>query len=122
MGKRDGGMEQTVAHWDRVYEATDYSRQAEVHILESALAHFGDVRGKTLLELGSGPGAASLFFAARGANVIAVDVSPRAIAELTAACARQGITNLRAVCMSANAIDEIGPVDFIYGSMILHHI
>jgi SAM-dependent methyltransferase len=122
MANKHAGMEETVAHWDTVYAATDYSRRAELHVLEPALAYFGDVRTKTVLDLGSGPGAASLFFAARGANVIAVDVSPRAIDELRATCDREGITNVRAVCAPALSIDEIGAVDFVYGSMILHHI
>jgi len=122
MPKPHSDIEQAVAHWDQVYAATDYSRRAELHVLEPAMAFFGDVRGKTLLDLGSGPGAASLFFAERGANVIALDASPRAIAELSAKCEGEGITNLRAVCASAMSIDEIGTVDFVYGSMILHHI
>jgi SAM-dependent methyltransferase len=122
MGNEHEATEQTVAHWDRVYAATDYSRRPELGVLEPAIKHFGDVRGKTLLDLGSGPGAASLFFAQRGANVIAVDVSPRAIADLSAMCEREGIKNIRVVCAPAMSIGELGPVDFVYGSMILHHI
>jgi 2-polyprenyl-3-methyl-5-hydroxy-6-metoxy-1,4-benzoquinol methylase len=114
--------QETVEHWDRIHVSMGYSRHAEMHVLGPAMAHFGDVRGKTVLDFGCGLGAASLFFASRGANVIAVDISPKAIADLNETCAREGISNLRAVCMSAMSVDQLPPVDFVYGSMILHHI
>lgn len=110
------------AFWDNVYATSAYSRTPEAHILEPALAFFGDVRGKTLMELGCGPGAASLYLAERGANVIAVDVSPKAIEDLARHCAARGITSVRPVRADALTIDTLGPVDFVYGSMILHHI
>lgn len=108
--------------WDKVYTSSQYSRAAELNVLEPALAFFGDVRGRTIIEIGCGPGAASRWFASRGANVIGVDVSKAAIDSLNDWCAAHGITNLRGVCMSAAEIDALGPADFIYGSMILHHI
>jgi SAM-dependent methyltransferase len=108
--------------WDNVYATSDYSRKPETRILEPALTFFGDVRGKTLMELGCGPGAASLYLAERGANVIAVDVSQNAIDALERHCSARGMLNVRPVCAHALAIDALGPVDFVYGSMILHHV
>jgi len=110
------------AFWDNVYATSDYSRVPETRILEPALAFFGDVRGKTLMELGCGPGAASLYLAQRGANVIAVDVSQKAIDDLQRHCAAHAIANVRPVRADALSIDAVGPVDFVYGSMILHHV
>jgi 2-polyprenyl-3-methyl-5-hydroxy-6-metoxy-1,4-benzoquinol methylase len=91
-------------------------------VLERALAFFGDIRGRSVVELGCGPGAASLYLAALGAEVTAIDVSQRAIDDLAAHCASHGIRNVRAICTTASDIAELGPVDFVYGSMILHHI
>lgn len=108
--------------WDGIYSTTSHAREVELPIVTAALARFGDVRGKTLVEIGCGPGAASLFFAAQGANVIAVDVSSTAIHDLNEYCARNGITNVRGVCADAFGIDSLPPADLVFGSMILHHI
>jgi 2-polyprenyl-3-methyl-5-hydroxy-6-metoxy-1,4-benzoquinol methylase len=91
-------------------------------VLERALAFFGDIRGRTVVELGCGPGAASLYLADLGAEVTAIDVSQKAIDDLAAHCATHGIRNVRAICTTALDIGALGPVDFVYGSMILHHI
>jgi SAM-dependent methyltransferase len=111
--------------WDHRYESSDYSRQVDAPIIGAALAWFGDVRGKVILEIGCGPGAYTRHFAALGARVIAVDVSERAIADLSEACAQEGITGVRAVCRDVaepGSTSDLGPVDFVFGSMILHHI
>ena len=91
-------------------------------MLERALSFFGDIRGRSVVELGCGPGAASLYLAALGAHVTAIDVSQRAIDDLSAHCASHGIRNVRAICTTALDIAALGPVDFVFGSMILHHI
>jgi len=91
-------------------------------VLERALAFFGDIRGRSVVELGCGPGAASLYLAALGAEVTAIDVSQKAIDDLVAHCTNHGIRNVRAICTTALDIATLGPVDFVYGSMILHHI
>ncbi|HEV2148601.1 MAG TPA: class I SAM-dependent methyltransferase [Longimicrobiaceae bacterium] len=93
-----------------------------VPALHAALEHFGDVRGKTILDLGCGRGATSLFLASRGAHVVAVDISPSATENLRAFCAENGIDNVTPVCMEAMEIGRLDRVDFAFGSMILHHI
>ena len=111
-----------VAFWNKLYAGSTYSRNPEMPILNAALSHFGDVRGKRVMELGCGPGASALHFASLGAEVIAVDVSDKAIGDLTEFCTHNGIANIRPVCASVLDMDEVGQVDFIFGSMILHHI
>ena len=74
------------------------------------------------MDLGCGSGGASLFFASLGANVIATDLSRSAIANLTEFCKREGIQNIAAVCMPAQEVANLKNVDFVFGSMILHHI
>jgi SAM-dependent methyltransferase len=111
--------------WNGRYASTafsDYSRAPDEPIVNAALSRFGDVRGKTLVEIGCGPGASALFFGRQGANVIGVDVSSKAIDDLNAHCRANGITNVRGVCADAFGIDALPPVDFVFGAMILHHI
>jgi len=91
-------------------------------ILKRALQHFGDVRGRTVVDLGCGAGTTSLFFAHHGANVIAVDLSEVAIANLGRYCAANRIDTLRPLKLSAMDLPELGGVDFVFGAMILHHI
>lgn len=110
------------AFWDSVYSTSGYSRSPETRILDRALDFFGDVRGRTVVELGCGPGAGSLYLAEQGADVIALDVSRKAIDDLRDHCAKNDIRNLRAICGTASDVETLGPVDFVYGSMILHHI
>ena len=91
-------------------------------VLRRALRHFGEVRGKTVVDLGCGRGAASLFFASHGANVLSVDLSEVAIDNLAAYCSAHRIGNMRPIEMSALEIDRLRGAQFVFGSMILHHI
>ncbi len=113
-------------YWDDLY-STDktYSRQLNGGAGDAVVAadrYFGDIRGKTLIDIGCGAGTTSLHFAQRGANVIAVDVSEVAIATLKERCRALGVTNVTPVVCDAMSIDKLGPCDFVYGAMILHHL
>ncbi len=109
--------------WDARYRVDEASSVAEEGpVLAAALTHFGDLAGKTVLDLGCGMGRSSLFFAQCGARVIAVDVSRVAVARLERLCAERGIANVEAVHGSAFEIDRLGPVDYAFGAMILHHL
>jgi SAM-dependent methyltransferase len=90
--------------------------------VEAAATHFGPLKGKRLLDVGCGRGATSLFFAHLGASVISVDQSDVAISNLSEYCREHGVTNVVPVAASATDISKFGPVDFIFGSMILHHV
>jgi 2-polyprenyl-3-methyl-5-hydroxy-6-metoxy-1,4-benzoquinol methylase len=91
-------------------------------VLNAAAAYFGDVRHRTMLDLGCGRGSASLFFARRGARVISVDQSPVAIEGLRDYCSRHGIANVAPRLLPIQGLSSLEPVDFLFGSMILHHI
>jgi 2-polyprenyl-3-methyl-5-hydroxy-6-metoxy-1,4-benzoquinol methylase len=122
-------MPAAVEFWEDIFakgRASAYSRvempQLDDPILHRALAHFGDVRGRTVLDVGCGRGATSLFFAHHGAKVVSVDLSATAIDNLTDYCRANGIDDIHAVRMSAMDIHTLPPVDFVFGSMILHHL
>jgi len=116
-----------VEFWNKVFsEASDRSRiempNMASSLLQSALAHFGDVRNKVVMDLGCGNGSASLFFAYHGASVISVDYSEKAIDNFSQFCADHSIRSIRPVCLPAQDIGTLGKADYIYGSEILHHI
>ena len=115
--------------WDKRFsrgQQGSYSRVEMADLADPALCralkHFGSVVNKTVIDLGCGRGATSLFFAHHGANVISVDASGVAIDNLSRYCAENGIGKVTPVMMPAQDIGTLGPVDFIFGSMILHHI
>ncbi len=109
--------------WNKIYTEHQARIPAEDDpVLLAALKHFGDVRGLKLLDLGCGAGSTSLFFAKRGAEVIAVDISETAIKNLSHFCAENKITNITALKCSAFDILNLAPFDFVFGSMILHHL
>jgi len=120
---------QAIEFWDRIFSKGQDHSYSRVEmpdlndvILQRALTHFGNVKGKTVIDLGCGRGATSLFFAYYGANVISVDLSEMAINNLSQYCKENSINNIVPVKISAQEILKLNKADFIFGSMILHHI
>jgi 2-polyprenyl-3-methyl-5-hydroxy-6-metoxy-1,4-benzoquinol methylase len=116
---------ESIGYWNQIYEKTSYSREIDVKMrdaLMTARGYFQPGEGHKILDLGCGSGATSLFWAETGAQVTAIDNSSVAVASLGARAAQMGITNLKAVVGNAMEIAELGPFDFIFGAMILHHI
>lgn len=116
-------------YWDKIFSKENYHSYGIVDksnipypIIKRALEHFESIEGKTVIDLGCGNGAASLIFAELGANVISIDLSENAINNLSNYCKEKGIDNIKAIKLSALEIDQLEGVDFIFGSMILHHI
>jgi SAM-dependent methyltransferase len=113
----------TVSFWNDIYTKNPtYARSKSDSIVISAMNHFGDIRGARLLELGCGDGSISAFFAEQGAQVTAIDISEVAINNLNKFSLENGIDSINAVHCSAFDIDQLGEFDFVFGSMILHHL
>lgn len=115
--------------WDELFAQGQSARYSRIEVpdradpmLNAALDHFGDVQGKTVLDVGCGRGAAALFFASRGARVIAVDASAAAVDNLRRYCAEHEVDQVTPVRLPALDIPSLGPVDHVFGSMILHHV
>lgn len=115
--------------WDDIFskgQANKYSRvempDVDDPVLKRALEYFGEVKDKTVIDLGCGRGATSLFFAHCGANVISVDLSEVAINNLSNYCRDNGIQNITCIRSAAQEISRLEKADCVFGSMILHHI
>jgi 2-polyprenyl-3-methyl-5-hydroxy-6-metoxy-1,4-benzoquinol methylase len=81
------------------------------------------LRGKRVLELGSGDGSNACVMAALGADVTAHDVSTESMQIITLVASSAGLSNLRAVPgdFLTLPLDE-GSYDFVVGKAFLHHL
>ena len=95
----------------------DISRAAE-----RAKQFFGSLNGKRILDVGCGHGGTSLFFANLGADVTAIDFSAAAIENLKQVAAYNEVSNIHAVVGDAMKIDQLGKFDYVFGSLVLHHL
>jgi 2-polyprenyl-3-methyl-5-hydroxy-6-metoxy-1,4-benzoquinol methylase len=112
-----------VEFWNALYKRyPTYYRNENDPILLSAIAHFGNLDGKSILDLGCGDGSTALFFAQRGAKVTAIDISEVAIENLKDFIRTNDIQNVTPITASAFDIATFGQFDFVFGSMILHHL
>lgn len=109
----DNSKASAVAFWDETF--TSLRTDGRGPTVARALNFFGDVEGKTLLELGCGVGTEARMFAERGARVIAIDTSPIAVE-------RAKEFGIDARVMDAMDITSLGEFDFVFGAMVLHHI
>lgn len=92
--------------------------------LEYAFHLLGDVRGKDVLDLGCGSGENTLLLVHRGANVIALDISPDLIHVAKRRMSISGLVN-NVQFLTASAHDLPLPdesMDVVLGIAILHHL
>jgi SAM-dependent methyltransferase len=85
-------------------------------------ASLGDVRALTVLELGAGLGEASVWFALRGAHVIATDLSGGMLRLVRRVAARHGASLETAQMDGAMLALPDSSVDIVYGANVLHHV
>jgi SAM-dependent methyltransferase len=85
-------------------------------------AQLGDVRGKTVLELGTGLGEAATWFAMHGAQVIATDLSGGMLALARRVAALHDTSLLPAQMDGATLALADASVDVVYGANVLHHV
>jgi ubiquinone/menaquinone biosynthesis C-methylase UbiE len=86
------------------------------------ISHLGDVRGKTLLDLGCGAGESSVYFALKGARCTATDYSPGMVDKLRKLAAANHV-QIEALTMDATKIDfPTGTFDVVYAANLLHHL
>ena len=102
-----------VAHAD----TNDYRNH---YLMPRMLAMLGDVRGKSVLDLGCGEGGYARELANRGARVTGVDGSERLI-DVAMDRSRAVVPPIRYICANANALEALasGSFDCVLASMSL---
>jgi 2-polyprenyl-3-methyl-5-hydroxy-6-metoxy-1,4-benzoquinol methylase len=106
-----------VASWDQ------HGSAGLTKVTAAVLAAAEVTPAARVVDLGCGNGQVSMPLALRGAEVLAVDVSPAMIRHVLSAASRQGVTGLDGLAMP---IEELvlppGSVDLIVSSYALHHL
>jgi 2-polyprenyl-3-methyl-5-hydroxy-6-metoxy-1,4-benzoquinol methylase len=86
------------------------------------LQALGDVRGKRVLVYGCGNDSAAVWFSKSGANVDAIDISPRSVDNQKEIAAKLCL-NINAIVMDAQSLELLSDeYDIVYGNAILHHL
>jgi ubiquinone/menaquinone biosynthesis C-methylase UbiE len=109
--------EANVARYMAPSDTTPYPLEYAFHLL-------GDVRGKTVIDLGCGSGINSLLLARRGARVIGVDISESLLRmALKRATVNHVEASTRFIASSAHDLSLMDEsADVVLGIAILHHL
>lgn len=82
----------------------------------------GDLRGKRVLDIGSGLGESSVYFALKGAQVTLTDLSPAMVEFAVALGDRHGV-RLEGLVSAAESLDvPENYYDIVYVANLLHHV
>jgi SAM-dependent methyltransferase len=106
-----------IRRYDRPSEQTPFP-------LEYAFALLGDVRDKTVVDLGCGEGLNTVILASLGAKVLSVDISDESLWTTAARAAANGVSNNVTPVRSDAATIPIpdGVADRVLCAAILHHV
>lgn len=84
---------------------------------------FGDMTGKSLLELGCGAGEGAVYFATEGADVTATDLSPGMLQVVEKVAALHNVSVKTQVCLADDlSCFEENSFDYVYAANLLHHV
>ena len=85
----------------------------------------GDVRGKRVLDLGCGDGTNAILLAIKGASVLGIDISPRAVEVARRRARLHGVEDrVQFICQDLESVIEGNQetFDIIAGFALLHHM
>jgi len=86
------------------------------------LRHMGPLAGKRVLDVGSGLGESSVYFAMRGAQVTAMDLSPQMVSFAVELGKRYGV-ELEGIVSAGESLNiPENHYDFVYLGNVLHHV
>lgn len=115
--------------WAAIGDQLERSARVRTPFLEQAadwLAGSADGQVRRVLDVGSGPGVASLVLARRfpGAGVVAVDAEPRLLTRAAELATGAGLAD-RVTTRRADLPDGLGPLgeaDLIWAGQVVHHL
>ena len=82
----------------------------------------GKITGKKILDLGCGAGEASVYFALKGAEVTALDISTGMLEKVKELADLYGVRNIKLACSCAEEMPfKSESFDIVYGNSVLHH-
>lgn len=87
-----------------------------------ALEQLGDLRGKKILDMGCGAGESSVFFALKGAEVTACDISSEFLKVAQRLAAKNGVSIQTVQSDSAHMPYPDASFDYVFGNGVLHHV
>ncbi|MFN2315440.1 MAG: class I SAM-dependent methyltransferase [Gemmatimonadales bacterium] len=92
--------------------------------LEYGFSLLGDIRGKTVLDYGCGSGRIAVVLRARGARLLALDISPHLLEVAHKRLATHGLEADTEFLLATGHRMPIpdGSVDIVFGVAILHHL
>ena len=91
--------------------------------LEYAFYLIGDIRNRTVLDLGCGSGVNAVLLASRGARVVAVDISTSLLDIGRTRAAASAIASPAFVAASAHDLPiASGSIEIVFGIAVLHHL
>jgi SAM-dependent methyltransferase len=110
-------------HIPSVEEALEqYSRRIDVHV-ETLLSRLEPLTGLRVLDFACGAGVLSALFAARGADVVGVDISPTSINRAVEVAKQLGLTvEFRTVEVDEQPTPAHEQFDIMVGRFALHHL
>ena len=110
--------------WSGRVASWDQHGSAGLVQVTAAVLEVAQVKPETqVVNLGCGTGQLSLPLAARGAQVLAVDVSPAMVRRMESEAARTGVTGLEGLAMPVEQLSvPEQSVDLIVSSYALHHL
>lgn len=86
------------------------------------ISHVGELKGKKILDVGCGFGESAVYFALKGAEVIAVDISPEMIRFAKELANRYGVAINFVVSAAEELRFENESFDIVYCANLLHHL
>lgn len=131
-----------MARWQKEQEFFDHEEYSEGALVPSTIERYtlcrkpylpaeypfwllGDVHGKRILEVGCGDGTNAVMLALKGATVVGVDISPKAIEIARARARLHGVAeraSFFAMPLEVYLEEERGTFDAICGFAFLHHV
>ncbi len=106
--------------YNKIYSDDDKAFSGEELPLAQRLAESLSV-GATILDLGAGSGRNALFFARKGFQVTAVDISPHGLERLVVTAKEQGLL-LKTICADISEFKFGEQFDAIVCFFVLHHL